>query len=88
MNNEDQIKKDRVVSDERGRKYFDTLVHVKDPRTGKLLEENHYSLEIKDGVKVFTDLNSQKRYYENGDPYKAPPVQVSEVESQKKGIGK
>lgn len=61
----------RQIVDEKGRKRFDTRVHIYDSK-GKLVKKQPYRLEISSKGSIFTDVNTGKKYLANGDPFVEP----------------
>jgi hypothetical protein len=53
------------TAQEAPRKEFDLIVHKRDVKTGRIVEVNPYTLEINQGVQIYT--RAGKKYYPNGD---------------------
>lgn len=77
--NEKETKQDRVILDSKGRKLFDTWVHHRDPKTGKVIEVTPYTLTIDNGIKIYTDRATGKKYFQNGTPYNPPKAARQEA---------
>lgn len=81
---EKETKKDRVVVDKKGKKLFDTHVHHRDPQTGKIVDITPYTLTIENGIRIYTDRATGKKYFQNGAPYNSPKAHLDEAESSEK----
>lgn len=54
---------------------FDTTVHVRDPRSGRLVKENHYALHVVGGMQLYE--RDGKYFWPNGE--EASHADVKEV---------
>lgn len=56
---------------ENTQKGFDYRVHVKDPKTGKLVKYQPYQMKIENGMtKIERPIGSGQWFYPNGEPIK------------------